>query len=212
VDKLLEIPEDWEVRLKSGLRKLAIESSPPIRSKILRHAALVRRECLRMNLVSQRDREFLIERHVLPSLAALPFVDDLPLGAICIGSGAGFPGIDIKIFRPKMELTLLEATKKKADFLRRVVADLRLSGVEVIWNRAESLDRAKFELAFARGVAPMAKLQDLAAPLLEENGKLIAWKGSRFLQEMQALRKPKFEIEKVQEYDPPRILVILRKI
>jgi 16S rRNA (guanine527-N7)-methyltransferase len=212
VDKCIEIPEDWEFKLESGLHWFNIESSPEARKRILRHVALVIEECRRMNLVSQRDREFLIERHVLPSLAALPFVDDIPVRAICIGSGAGFPGVEIKILRPNLQLTLLEATKKKADFLRRVVEDLDLLKMEVIWERAENLHDGNFELALARGVAPMARLQELAAPLLIKGGRLIAWKGSRFSEEMQTVKKAKFEIEKVHEYDPPRILVILRKI
>jgi len=173
---------------------------------------MVREESQRVNLVSHGDRDFLIERHVMPSLAALPFVDKAPLRGICIGSGAGFPGAEIKIFRPALRLTLVEATRKKADFLKRVVAELQLEHVEVIWDRAENLASGQFELALARGVAPMARLQEIAAQLLVGGGRLIAWKGSRFPQEMKAVKKPKFELVTVHNYDPPRVLGIFRKI
>jgi 16S rRNA (guanine527-N7)-methyltransferase len=212
VNKCLKVPKDWQVKLETGFRRLSIGANSEARSKILLHLGLVKDECRRTNLVSQRDRDFLVERHVMPSLAALPFVDDRPVRAICIGSGAGFPGVEIKIFRPRLQLTLLEATKKKTNFLKCVVKELGLSETKIVWDRAENLHDAGFELAMARGVAPMAKLQELAAPLLIKGGRLIAWKGSRFSEEMQAVRKAKFEIEKVHEYDAPRILVILRKI
>lgn len=212
MDKWVEIPKSWGLRLHSGLREIGVESDSALIDQILRHIWAVREESQRINLVSHGDQDFLIERHVLPSLAALPFIEKAPLHAICIGSGAGFPAVDIKIFRPLMTLVMVEATRKKADFLKRVVAELQLKNVDVVWDRAENLAGRQFDLALARGVAPMARLQEIAAPLLVGGGRLIAWKGSRFPQEMRAVKKARFELVTVHQYDPPRVLGILRKL
>ena len=212
MDNPIELSGDWGKRLVSGLKKSGIEAPREMRDRVLLHLALIREECRRINLVSSTDRDFLIERHVLPSLEALAFVEDKPLRAICIGSGAGFPGVEVKIFRPSLEMTLLEATRKKALFLSRVVEELGLNGVSVLWKRAEQMSDESFDVALARGVAPMQKLQGLAAPLLKQGGKLITWKGSRFQEEMKAVRTLKFRVDTIHPYDPPRILVILRKL
>jgi len=206
------IPENWSDRLKSGLNKLEIVASPEIEAKILQHMALIREECQRMNLVSSRDRDSLIERHVIPSLYGMKFIKNENLRVICIGSGAGFPGVEVKLFRPAIRLTLLEATKKKAIFLEKVVSELSLDSVEVKWERAENITEPKHDIAMARAVAPMVKLQDWVAPLLKKSGKLIAWKGSRFQEEMQAVKIPRFQVESVYPYEPPQIIVVFRKI
>lgn len=212
MDNPIELSGDWGKRLVSGLKKLGIEAPRELRGMVLHHLAMIQEECRRINLVSSTDRDYLIERHVLPSLEALAFVEDEPLRAICIGSGAGFPGVEIKIFRSSLKMTLLEATRKKALFLSRVVEELGLNGVSVLWKRAEQLGGESFDVALARGVAPMPKLQGLAAPLLKQGGRLITWKGSRFQEEMKAIRTPRFRIDTIHPYDAPRILVILRKL
>ena len=211
MDKLLAVPGNWSDKLKSGLAKLEIVASPEIEAKIIQHVALIRDECQRVNLVSPRDRDYLIGQHVIPSLQGLKFIEDKKVRAICIGSGAGFPGIEVKLFRNDMELTLLEATKKKALFLEKVVSQLGLEGVDVKWERAENLKEPLYDIAMARAVAPMVKLQEWVAPLLKRGGKLIAWKGSRFKEEMRELKVPRFQVESVYPYEPPKIIVVLRK-
>jgi 16S rRNA (guanine527-N7)-methyltransferase len=211
VNKLVAVPEDWADRLKRGLTRLEIVASPELEGKILRHMALIREECQRVNLVSSRDRDFLIERHVIPSLQGLKFIENGPSRAICIGSGAGFPGVEVKLFREKMRLTLLEATKKKALFLEKVVSELGLVRVEVQWERAENITEPKYDIALARAVAPMPRLQEIAGPLLKRGGKLIAWKGSRFEEEMRGVKVPRFQVETVFPYAPPQIIVVFRK-
>jgi 16S rRNA (guanine527-N7)-methyltransferase len=212
VDKLRDVPGDWRVRLDEGVREVGVSVLPESREKLLKHVAMVREECQRINLVSARDRDFLIERHVVPSLAALEFIRDRRQDVLDIGSGAGFPGVEIALCKPALRMTLLEATRKKAVFLERVVQELEIDNAEVIWDRAENLLEQRFDTVLARGVAPMPKLQDLAAPLLEKGGKLITWKGSRFASEMAAVKRPRFRVEAVRPISPPRNLVILRRL
>ncbi len=103
--------------------------------------------------------------------------------AIDIGSGAGFPGVPIKIARPDLRITLLEATGKKARFLEELIADLGLPGVSIVNERAETLahdpeHREAYALAMARAVAPLRVLLELSLPFLRVGGHLAAVKGS----------------------------------
>ena len=94
----------------------------------------------RVNLTSLRDRESIERRHFLESLALLKAIEDagtLASPVIDLGSGAGFPGVPMKIVRPELQMTLLEATEKKAAFLRALVERLSLQEVQVINRRAE---------------------------------------------------------------------------
>jgi len=87
----------------------------------------------RLNLTALSTTEAVQSKHFLDSLSGLPLLPDRPnLRVIDVGAGAGFPGIPLKIVRPDLHLTLLEATRKKTDFLRRLVEELSLSGVTVV--------------------------------------------------------------------------------
>jgi 16S rRNA (guanine527-N7)-methyltransferase len=211
VDKIQKLAKDLRNILELELAKLGIEASQEEEQKILQHVALIQKECQVMNLVSLKDRGFLIERHVIPSLQGLKYIEDKPLRAICIGSGAGFPGVEVKLFKPNLQLTLLEATKKKTKFLEKVISELGLAGVDVRWERVERLTEIEYDIAMARAVAPIVKLQEWVAPILKKGGKLIAWKGSRFEEEMKEVVNPRFQVETVFPYAPPQIIVVLRK-
>ena len=140
----------------------------------------------RAGLTSLTDSEAVQRRHFLEPLALLRALEDAgALGptAIDIGTGAGLPGLPIKIARPELTLTLLEATGKKAAFLERLVQQLGLAGVTVVHARAEELahdpaHRAAYHLALARAVAPLRVLVELALPFLRVGGYLATPKGS----------------------------------
>ena len=138
------------------------------------------------NLTALREPGAIERRHFGESLALLEALESLGAfhsPAIDIGSGAGFPGLPIKIVRPDLRLTLLEATGKKARFLQLVVATLGLAATTVVNSRAEDLahdleHRGAYALAFARAVAPLSVLVELALPFLHVGGYLAAAKGS----------------------------------
>src|SRR5581483_3795610 len=95
---------------------------------------------------------------------------------------AGFPGLPLAIARPDSTFVLLEATAKKARFLRAAAAELELGNVRVLEGRAEELghapdERAAYDLVLARAVAPLAVLAELGLPFLATGGRLAAWKG-----------------------------------
>lgn len=141
------------------------------------------------NLVSKRARSELRDRH-LPECAA--FAEVLPRGparVLDVGSGGGFPGMVVAILRPDLDVTLLDATRKKVDFLREVAAELQV-GVDARHGRAEEVARGElgssFDLVTARAVAPLERLVGWTVPFLRPGGLLYAIKGGRWDDELQA--------------------------
>ena len=108
--------------------------------------------------------------------------DTRPLRLLDVGSGAGFPGLPLKIMRPDLRVTLLEATGKKVTFLQQMVNCLELSGVDVIKGRAEDLahepeHREAYDLVVARAVARMRVLSEYCLPFCRLGGRMVAQKG-----------------------------------
>lgn len=140
----------------------------------------------RLRLTSLTDREAVQRRHFLEPLALLGALEErgpLPDPVIDIGSGAGFPGLPIKIVRPALRLTLVEAQGKRATFLEQVVRALGLDGITIVNARAEDAardpaHREAYGLVLARAVAPLPTLVELALPFLRVGGLLAAPKGS----------------------------------
>jgi 16S rRNA (guanine527-N7)-methyltransferase len=118
----------------------------------------------------------------LDSLACLPLLPPGPVGAIDIGSGAGFPAIPLALMRRDMAFTLIEASRKKCSFLRHVARLLDLSGVRVVWGRAELAARepehaGAYAVATARAAAHPALQAVMAAPFLRAGGRFLAQVG-----------------------------------
>jgi 16S rRNA (guanine527-N7)-methyltransferase len=122
-------------------------------------------------------------KHFIDSLTCLLVMDLRPgQNLIDIGTGAGFPGLPLKIVRPDLRLVLVEATAKKAAFCRHVVENLRLEGVEILHARAETVGadpnhREAYDWAVARAVAPLAVLSEYLLPLVKIGGRVVAQKG-----------------------------------
>jgi 16S rRNA (guanine527-N7)-methyltransferase len=138
----------------------------------------------RFNLTAVTDLEGVQVRHFLDSLSCLLAMGDDARGQslIDVGSGAGFPGIPLKIVYPALRLTLLEATGKKTDFLRHMVGSLELHNVTVIHDRAERighdpLHREAYDWVVARAVASMPTLVEYLLPLCRLGGRCLAQKG-----------------------------------
>jgi len=149
---------------------------------------------VRSGVISARDRERIVSRHFLESLAfgrELAQAGLLAGRVIDVGSGGGLPGLPLRIAWPQIEVTLLEASARKAAFLEGLLGDLSLSGCEVTVGRAEDVARdvkyrETYHLAVARAVAPLRVLLELALPFVEVGGYLAALKGSRAAAEIDA--------------------------
>jgi len=127
-------------------------------------------------LVARPDRALIED-----SLVLLDFLPAGPLRVIDVGSGGGLPGLPLRLARPDLALTLLEANQRKAAFLVQAVATLGLEGVEVVARRAEDAGHAarhreSYDFALARALAPMAVLAELCLPFVAVGGRLLAMK------------------------------------
>jgi 16S rRNA (guanine527-N7)-methyltransferase len=156
------------------------------------HELLVWNE--KFNLTAIREPESIRTKHFLDSLSAILEIKTSPNKLIDVGTGAGFPGIPLKIIFPSMQLTLLESVGKKAEFYRHMVDVLQLENVEVLNIRAEDLGqnpryREKFDWAVARAVASMPILMEYLLPLVKVGGSVLAQKGENAHAEAQTAEK-----------------------
>ena len=133
-------------------------------------------------LVSRRDRERLIEWHLIPSLEALPFIAGSGR-LLDVGSGGGFPAIPIAVAWPSLTVLCVESNARKAAFLRRVSRETELGNLQVIESRVENLEAVHDHTAdylTARAVADFPKLMALTARFLTSRGRWILWKGQNW--------------------------------
>ncbi len=150
---------------------------------------------LKFNLTAIRDSDSIRTKHFLDSFScALAWGANPPYRLIDVGTGAGFPGLPLKILYPAMKLTLVELVGKKAMFCEHIVRLLGLDNVEVIKGRAEEVGqlpahREKYEWAVARAVANMTVLCEYLLPLVRISGMMVALKGESGPAEAQAAEK-----------------------
>jgi len=134
------------------------------------------------NLISEKSAQEIASRHFLDSLTALQFIDNQGARIIDIGSGAGFPGIPLKIACPDLQLYLLESNRKKVSFLKHIIRLLSLTETVVLHERAENLMKNKkwkdfFDIVISRAAFKLPEYLSLGAFFLVSQGKLIALKG-----------------------------------
>ena len=178
----------------------------------------------KVNLTAITDPEGIEDKHFLDSLlfASQPEVAGR---MVDVGAGAGFPGIVTKIFKPELELTLMEPTGKRVDFLKYACAQLGLTGVEFAKERAEEAARKvwreQFDLASARAVAALPMLCELAMPLVKTEGLFLAMKSVESDGEIESARgaigQLGGKIEKILDYTVPctevrHRVVVIRKV
>lgn len=137
----------------------------------------------RINLTAIREPQQIRIKHFLDSLTCLLVMRNSPMERVVdVGSGAGFPGIPLKIVNPALQLTLVESVGKKAEFCRHIVKTLKLEGVQVLQERAETVGRMsehrqQYDWALARAVAILPVLVEYLLPLVKVGGAMIAMKG-----------------------------------
>jgi 16S rRNA (guanine527-N7)-methyltransferase len=147
------------------------------------------------NLTAIRDPENVRVKHFLDSLSAYLAIRGTPMGnVIDVGTGAGFPGLPLKILCPNIKLTLVESVGKKVAFCQHIINTLELEHVEVVHARAETLGqdpqhREKYDWALARAVALMPVLLEYLLPLVRIDGNVLAMKGESAIVESQTADK-----------------------
>ena len=182
MDMLLNTARAWGLRLDQ--RQI---------EQFARYSAELRAWNARVNLTAITDEEGIVARHFLDSLRCALSWGDAPSSLIDIGSGAGFPGLPLKILRPELRVALVESVSKKAAFLRHMIAVLDLRDVTVLTARAETVGRdpqhrEQYDVVTARAVAELATLAEYCLPLCRVHGRVLAPKGSDIADEVARAR------------------------
>ena len=134
-----------------------------------------------MNLTRITEKDDVYLTHFYDSLTLAKVYDLSKVNTLCdIGTGAGFPGLVLKIFYPNLEITLVDSLLKRVKYLNNLIDKLQLTGIKAYHNRAEDLisDGKKFDIVTARAVSALPKLLLWTMPLVNKNGSFLAMKGN----------------------------------
>ncbi len=176
-------------RLDEGLDAMGLDLPEEQRQRLIGFLTLLLRWNRTYNLTAVRDPEAAVTRHLLDSLAVLPYLTGSPV--LDLGSGAGLPGIPLAIAVPSHRFVLLDGNGKKIRFVRQAALELGLSGVEAVQARMESYrPQQKFATIISRAVAELEALWRAAEPLLATPGRVLLMKGRRPEAELAALSAP----------------------
>jgi 16S rRNA (guanine527-N7)-methyltransferase len=189
--------------LADGCRQLGLTLTPVQEAQFAQYYSLLVAWNERLNLTTITAHADVQIKHYLDSLVALPLIAEevgaqlplvKPLRLADVGTGAGFPGIPLKIAAPALSLTLMDGTQKKITFLQEIITELALQNVALVHGRAEELGRAdgqreRYDIVTARAVAPLNVLVEYMLPLVRVGGLAVAYKGPGAPQEFIDARK-----------------------
>jgi 16S rRNA (guanine527-N7)-methyltransferase len=167
--------------LYAACGELRVPVSEDHAALLFRHAQLLMEWNRRINLTAIVDPVEVVIKHYIDALAP---IDDIPKEVQCldIGTGAGFPGIPLKILRPSQPLTLIDSVRKKISFVKYSIMDLQLTLIDAIHIRAEDLARIpahqkRYGAVLCRALADLPTIIRWAKPFLAPGGKIVAWRG-----------------------------------
>ena len=152
------------------------------------YAQMLANDSDELGLLGPRELDKIWSRHILNSAVVAELVRPGELVAD-VGSGAGLPGIPMAIAAPETNFVLIEPMDRRASWLQEVAQELGLQNVEVQRARAEEVEGGQFDVVTARAVAALDKLLRLCVPLLKQGGRVIALKGSKAPEEIEAAKK-----------------------
>ena len=211
---------------ESKINTLHIELSKEQYSQYVTYYNMVVEKNKVMNLTAITEPEEVIDKHFVDSLAINKIVDLKNVKSVIdIGTGAGFPGIPLKIAFPWLEITLLDSLNKRIKFLDEVVDALRLEQIKCIHGRSEDIarqeeHREKYDLCVSRAVANLSTLSELCIPFVKKGGEFISYKAANSQEEIEqagnAISKLGGRLAGVQELilpdtDMGRIFVCIKK-
>ncbi len=164
------------------------------------------------NLTTITEEEEIYIKHYYDSLELSEVIDFNKVKTFCdIGSGAGFPSIPLKIIYPHLEITIIEPTKKRCNFLEQLIELLGLDNIEVLNKRSEDIEishRDKFDVASARAVANLPILLELTIPYVKVGGSFLAPKGSNYQTELSmaknAIKVLNLKVSSIHLYELPK--------
>ena len=179
----------------------------------------------KINLTAITQKDEIILKHFIDSLTILKYIQKNQI-VIDVGTGAGFPGIPLKIVNSDLNITLLDSLNKRINFLNEVIDKLKLTKIEAVHGRAEDLGRDKkyresFDVATSRAVANLSTLLEYLMPFVKVGGICICMKGPNIEKELEEAKKAIAELggklEKVDKIylpnsDIERNIIIIRKV
>jgi len=225
---LIELKGHYDTtKFQSDLKEMGIVLSEKQINQFLKYYELLVEWNEFMNLTAITDYYEVMKKHFVDSLSLMKAYDvNQKVSVIDVGTGAGFPGLALKIAYPNMKVTLLDSLNKRIKFLDEVIKQLSLSDVDTVHGRAEDFAkqgklREKYDLCVSRAVANLTSLSEYCLPFVKVGGKFISYKSEKMNEEMEHAKKAisvlggKYECN--QEFYLPdsdifRNLVIINKV
>ena len=225
--------DNFKLKLTDGCKKLGLELDELKTEKLYRYYELVVEKNKLMNLTAITEEDEFISKHFVDSLSILKapdLKDELAqakgIKLIDVGTGAGFPGMVLKIVFPSLKITLFDSLKKRLNFLDEVIAELELKDIETLHGRAEDygnnkLYREKYDICVSRAVANMSALSEYCLPFVKPDGLFVAYKSggshSEIREASKAIKILGGNTEDIQDFmlpdsDIERSIVSVRKI
>ena len=217
--------EEFSNKLKDSMKKINIEITEKQVDDFYNYMNLLLEWNEKINLTAITEENDIILKHFVDCGTILKYIKDNS-SIIDIGTGAGFPGIPLKILNNSLKITLMDSLNKRIIFLNDVIEKLKLSNIEAIHARAEELARnknyrEKFDISTSRAVANLSTLSEYMLPFVKKDGIAISMKGSNIDEELnnskKAIKILGGKIEKTDNFnlaetDNLRNIIIIRKI
>lgn len=227
----MNFSEDFGNRITKTALSLGVSLSPEQSGQLVRYFDMLAEKNKVMNLTAVTDEDGVLIRHFADSLAGIlasgagkDLTDGKALSLIDVGTGAGLPGMVLKIVFPELKVTLFDSLNKRLVFLNEVIEALGLAGITTVHGRAEDTahdkdHREKYDIAVARAVADLSVLSEYCLPFVKAGGRFVSYKASGSEEEIQKAAKAITVLggktESVSEYDAgdgvKRLTVTVRK-
>ncbi|MDA8078117.1 MAG: 16S rRNA (guanine(527)-N(7))-methyltransferase RsmG [Nitrospiraceae bacterium] len=184
--------------MREGLKELGISFTEEQIASFSAYLAELKKWSRVHNLTGLKEDRDIIIKHFLDSLLFLRVFPDDALSMADVGSGAGFPGIPLKIMRPELDVFLIEPSEKKCVFLRHMKALLGLKGLYVLTGRVEDIRELKVDAAVSRALFRISDFVEKAGHILRENGLFILNKGPKLEEEMRGIDLQRVEVSDIR--------------
>lgn len=216
--------EEFKKTITFLAKEIDIEFNEEQIEKFYKYMQLLLEWNEKINLTAITNPKEIILKHFIDSLTILKYIKK-GANVIDVGTGAGFPGIPLKILRDDINLTLLDSLNKRINFLKLVIDELKLKNVDTIHGRAEEIGKNKryresFDISFSRAVANLSTLSEYLIPLVKIGGISISMKGSEIKEEIEKSKKAitllggninKIDFFELPQSDIKRNLIIIEK-